>query len=445
MKNFRLNLIFRIFLIVGNILYSVYLYSSGQPIAIIILLSVICLLQFILLFRYIDQTNRDISRFLLSIKYSDFSQTFTQYNRGKSFTELNNAFNTIIKKFHETRSEKEEQHQYLQTVLQHVGIGLISFDKLGNVELLNNAAKKLLKIQHLKNITSLNKIGKEIGDKIFSIEHNNKTTININDNNEILQILVYATKFRLRNKLFTLISLQNIQSELEENEMEAWQKLIRVLTHEIMNSITPITSLSGTIHSLLENRTQDQILKLSELDDISLAVNTIHKRSIGLIDFVNNYRNVTKIPTPNFKIVKIKTIFDTVEQLIIPQLKEDSILFTQRVTPSTIEITADPQLMEQVFLNLLLNAIHSVRQVENPQIVISAGLDDRGKTIVRVIDNGLGLTEDVAEKIFIPFFTTKKDGSGIGLSLSRQILRSHSGSIRVKSKPNVETEFTIRL
>lgn len=444
MKNFRLNISLRIILIVGSILYTLYLYNTDQPVAIIIFLSAVSLLQFFLLFRYVDQTNRDISRFLLSIKYSDFSQTFTQYNRGKSFVELNNAFNTIIKKFHETRSEKEEQHQYLQTVLQHVGIGLISFDEDGSVELLNNAAKKLLKIQHLKNVNSLNKIGKGIGDKVFSIKHNDKTTININDNNEILQILIYATKFKLHNKLFTLISLQNIESELEENEMEAWQKLIRVLTHEIMNSITPITSLSGTINSLLENRTSDKILELSEVEDISLAVNTIHKRSMGLINFVNNYRNVTKIPIPDFKIVKIKTIFDTVEQLIIPQLKENSILFTQRVIPSTIEITADPQLMEQVFINLLLNAIHSVRQVENPQIVISAGLDDRGKTIIRVIDNGLGLTEEVAEKIFIPFFTTKKEGSGIGLSLSRQILRAHNGSIRVKSKPNVETEFTIR-
>ena len=329
--------------------------------------------------------------------------------------------------------------------MQHVGVGLISYNQNGEVQFINNAAKRLLKVTYLNNISSLSKISQNLTQKLFALEAGERITIKITDENDFIQLIIYATEFKLRDQKYILVSLQNIQSELEEKEMEAWQQLIRVLTHEIMNSITPISSLASTVQTILKTSVQEKEVPDPEsLDDINSAVNTIQRRSEGLIHFVNSYRNLTKIPKPNFQIFQISSLFERIKKLMSKELEEKGIKFTQCVTPDSLELTADPELVEQVVINLLINSEHSLEAQEGAAISLTASLDERGKILIKVTDNGPGIPEDVLEKIFIPFYSTKKNGSGIGLSLSRQIMRAHGGNIRVASKAGEETVFTLR-
>lgn len=445
MKSFRLNLIIRILLLCFSILLEVYIYYNTQFTATLGILLLLIIYQIISIIRFIDTTNKELARFILSIKYSDFSQTFTGMPKDKSFEALRDAFNEVINKFKSTRSEKEENYRYLQTVMQHIGVGLLSFDKEGKVELINNAAKKILNVPYLNNIKSLEKISKGLSETLLNLNSGDKKTIKIVDEDEIVQLILYATEFKMRNRNYTLVSVQNIQTELEEKEMEAWQKLIRVLTHEIMNSITPISSLASTINLMINSHPENEnVFSDEKLNDIIQAVNTIQKRSEGLIHFVDNYRNLTRIPKPNFQIFPIKEMFDRVEKLMKQKLIDQNIKFECTVYPPSLSVTADPEMVEQVLINLIINAMSALAGRGNPEIILSARTNERGKIIIRVTDNGFGIPEDVQEKIFVPFYTTKKDGSGIGLSLSRQIIRAHGGNIRVSSIPNKETTFTLR-
>jgi signal transduction histidine kinase len=261
-----------------------------------------------------------------------------------------------------------------------------------------------------------------------------------------LQLSIYATGFVLRQQQLILVAMQNIHNELEEKEMKSWQTLIRVLTHEIMNSITPIASLSATAYGLLKNNRECKMPQsVNEvIGDVRDAVNTIEKRSKGLLDFIENYRKLTRIPKPDFKIVQVKNLFERVANLMKDQLENQAIDFRMQVDPESLEITADRALIEQVLINICKNSVEAVDGVSHPKIELWAGTDGLGNPVVKIIDNGKGISEEVAEKIFIPFFTTKPQGSGIGLSLSRQIMRLHKGTLSVTSKPNVETIFTLR-
>lgn len=444
-KNFRLNIIVRVAVLGISITLLFYLIFYTMLYATIVVLVVIIIFQLYSLIYYAEKTNRDLSRFLSAIEHSDFSQTFIDTSLGSSFKDLYRSFNRVIMKFQSTRSEKEEHLRYLETVMQHVGIGLISYNQNGEVQFINNAAKRLLKVTYLNNISSLNKISQSLTQKLFALEAGERETIKITDENDFIQLIIYGTEFKLRDQKFILVSLQNIQSELEEKEMEAWQQLIRVLTHEIMNSITPISSLASTVQSILKNSIQGQSSPDPEsLEDINTAVDTIQRRSEGLIHFVNSYRNLTKIPKPNFQIFRISSLFERIKNLMSKELEAGGIKFTQCVTPGSLELTADPELVEQVILNLLINSKQSLEAKEAAEISLTASLDDRGKILIKVTDNGPGIPEDELEKIFIPFYSTKKNGSGIGLSLSRQIMRVHGGNIRVASKAGEETVFSLR-
>lgn len=444
MKKFHLQLIFRILLLSSTMFLVFYIFYNTELHATLFIIILTILYQIIALIKFINHTNDELARFILSIKYSDFSQSFSSPRLGKSFSDLSNAFNEVMKKFRETRSEKEEHAKFLQTVMQHIGIGLIAFDNKGKITLINNAAKRIFKIQFLNNIASLNRVSQNLGNELAAMKLGDKITIKLIDANEIIQLLAYATELKMRNEDYTLIAIQNIQSELEEKEMEAWQKLIRVLTHEIMNSITPISSLASTINTMISEPHKNNIFDSDDIDDIKSAMSTIQKRSDGLIHFVNNYRNLTKIPKPNFQIFPVKNLFERVEKLTEKKIKENGISSECLILPENLELTADIEMLEQVLLNLVINSIHALRNTVNAEIRLIARLNERGKTIIKVIDNGPGIPDEVYEKIFIPFFTTKKDGSGIGLSLSRQIVRAHGGNIRVSSIPNKETSFTLR-
>jgi len=366
---------------------------------------------------------------------------------GKSFEDLSHAFNEVIAEFKSTRTEKEEHFNYLQTVVQHVSIGIIAFTSDGKVDMYNNAVKRLLRINALRNIKDLKKIKEDLPEMLLKMRAGSKSLIKIIVQDEFLQLSIYATEFRLRNDEYTLVSIQNIHTELEEKEIESWQKLIRVLTHEIMNSITPISSLASTVKDILIEE-ENEKLKLHDMDEddvenVQNALVTIQKRSQGLLNFVEIYRNLTRIPKPSFKHFPVIELIQRVHQLLIPKFEELNINMTAKVLPEELMITADPDLIDQVVINLVLNSIDAVKEIENPKVNVYAGLSENNKPIIEITDNGYGIKPDILDKIFMPFFTSKKHGSGIGLSLSRQIMHLHKGSINVKSKPGEGTTFTL--
>jgi two-component system, NtrC family, nitrogen regulation sensor histidine kinase NtrY len=444
MKKFRIQSLLRILLIVATIALTCLSFNNAYYFPAIVLI-VLCAIQVILLFRLIDSSNKELKKFLEGISFSDFTQNINLSVLGGSYKELADEMVRILENIRQARIEKEESLRYLQTVVEHIGIGLICFNARGEVELINKSAKRILKISHLKNLDALDKKFDQFGEYLINFPSNKRQTYRLNSDGEILQLYIAATEFRMKSQEMKLVSFSNIQRELEEKEIEAWQKLIRVLTHEIMNSITPISSLASTVNVMLKDSAETNSIQEETVSDVRQAVNTIQKRSEGLISFVDKFRDISKIPKPNFQTVKVSELFYRIRLLSEPILSQKKINFSVEINPEHLEIIVDPELIEQVIINLVNNSVQAIDSKENSRILLKAEIDDRGRAVLKVIDNGSGIPEDLQDKIFIPFFSTKKEGSGIGLSISQRIIRAHGGSIWVYSKPNEETVFTIRL
>jgi len=447
-KNFKIQCTLRVLLLALTIFLFLSSILLGMPPPLAVILGLIIIYETYTMIRYVEKTNRDLSRFWDAVSHEDFSQTFSGAGLGSSFNDLKNAFNGVLKKFQETRAEKEEHYRYLQTVVEHVWTGLLCFQQNGDVELINKAAKRLLRITHLKNIKSLEPFSKELVNALLTLRPGEKILVRVKDNEDLLHFVIQATEFVLREHKFKLVSIQNIQSELDEKEMEAWQRLIRVLTHEIMNSITPIASLASSASEILSRDIGKDgtpgNTEVDSIEDVRGAVQTIEKRSQGLLHFVESYRKLTRIPKPSFQFCSVASLFERVRTLMNLQLNDKSIGFATSVEPATLEVTADPDLIEQVLINLLLNSIQALEDQTDPKIELRAFLDKRGRVVIQVTDNGPGILEEVQDKIFIPFFTTKKNGTGIGLSLCQQIMRLHRGTISVRSEPNERTTLSLK-
>jgi len=429
--------------------YLVYLISVNGISILLLVFVCLLLIQIHALLYVLERPQRDMARFFQAIEYSDFSQSFSFSSKDKSLQPLRIAFDRVIQIFRKTRAEKEAHFRYLQTIVQHVGIGIIVFKEDGKIDLTNPLAKKILGIPQLKHINQLGHLDPNFPKIVRQLESGERTQIQVKglESGDVVTLSLYATHFILQNESLTLISVQNIQSELEEKELEAWQNLIRVLTHEIMNSITPISSLASTAHRLLGKVSEDirKIPEISEsIEDVTQAIGTIESRSKGLLKFVESYRELTRIPKPEFEIVSVRKLFDHVASLMLAKFNDRSIRFIEHIEPETLEITADINLIEQVLINLLQNALDWTNSKQDGEILLNANMGEQGQPIIQVIDNGLGIQKEALEKIFIPFFTTKPEGSGIGLSLSRQIMHLHHGSISAVSEPGRNTVFTLR-
>ena len=385
--------------------------------------------------------------FLDSINYNDFTVTFSDNNPGSSFLALNKAFNNVMTEFRKSRVEKEEHYNYLQTIVQHISIGIIVFLPSGKVVLTNEALFKMIGLNSLRNLNELRHVNKDLPETLQNLKAGEKTLVKLFLDDNVSQLSVFATEFKMHNEAYTLVSIQDISSELEEKEIESWQKLIRVLTHEIMNSITPISSLAQTVREIMIEENQEQIalrsLDQDDVDNIANALNTIQRRSQGLLNFVELYRNLTRIPRPNFRYVSVKELVLRVRQLMLPRFEKDNIRFHLLIDPEQLMLTIDPDLIEQVLINLLLNACDAVKDIEQSWIKLEAISNNNGKVTIEIKDNGSGITPDLLDKIFMPFFTSKREGSGIGLSLSRQIMHLHKGTISVKSNPGNGATFTL--
>lgn len=442
-----MQVVLRVLLLLASLIAISLIWSrEGYMITTIVLL-VFVLLQTASLILFLEKTNSRLARFLASIRHSDFSSSFTDESLGKSFAELNHEFNQVIEAFKTNRAEKEEHFNYLLTVVQHVSIGIIVFRRDGKVDVFNNAIKKMLRLNHLRSIQELGAVKDDLPEMLLRMQAGDKLLVKVFLQDELIQLSINATEFRMRGETYVLISLQNIHPELEDKEIESWQRLIRVLTHEIMNSITPISSLTATIQEMItdpetgESRVQQ--LDSEDLESITAAVETIGSRSRGLLNFVEVYRNLTRIPKPNFRYFPVKELFVRATELLKPKIELHHIQCKWRVFPDDLMVLADPDLVDQVVINLMLNAIDAVKTRENPQISIVASQNVNNRITIDIADNGHGIKPDLMDKIFMPFFTSKKEGSGIGLSLSRQIMQMHKGAISVKSKPEEGTVFTL--
>lgn len=418
------------------LVFQTRIYAAQAAVALLIILETAAL------FRAVDQSNRDLARFFEAVKYGDFTQSFGGAGRGRSFRRLREALAEVMGAFQKARAEKEEQAFYLRTIVQHVAIGLIVFRPDGEVDLVNNAAKRLLRVAHLRNVHALEAVSPGLDQTLLGLKPRERTLIRIERPDELLQLALQASEFKLRAQDFTLVSVQDIRSEIEAKEVEAWQKLIRILTHEIMNSMTPISSLAATARDIAAKSGPDG--DPEAWSDIELALRTIGKRSEGLIHFVEGYRNLAHIPKPSLKPFPARELFARVGRLLGTPLGESGARFESSVRPESLELLADPVLLEQVLINLLLNAAEAVKGRPEARIDLAAYLDERGRPVIQVRDEGIGIPEENQDKVFVPFFSTKEGGSGIGLSLSRQVMLLHNGTISLSSKPGAGTVVTLR-
>lgn len=446
-SSFRVSVLIRVIIISLTTFLLVYLVSYNEKYVSAAIVAGAIIMEIIELFRFTTVTNKKITKFLESIRYSDFSSSFSYDNKlGKSFMELNKAFNNVAEAFRNERAQKEEHLNYLNTVVQHVTTGLLSFDNEGNVGLINSAAKRFLSIPQIRNISEILGVNVTLYKKLKQMGPGDKALIRVNSE---MNLSIHTTELKLRGRSYKLVALQNIHSELESKEVEAWQNLTRVLRHEIMNSITPIASLTGTLNEILSEDIKPigkELFGISDesLSDLEEGLQTIENRSKGLVTFVDAYRDYTSIPKPKFGLIKIDELFEHICQLLKREFKEIGIDFQSKILFNDLEITADRELVEMVLINILKNAKEALKEIEEPKVEMVARIDGEQRVLLDVKDNGPGIIPEAIDRIFIPFYTTKKSGSGIGLALSRQIMQMHQGTLSVKSEPDVYTIFTLR-
>ncbi|WP_186756393.1 sensor histidine kinase [Echinicola salinicaeni] len=442
--DYKVGLLGRVVLLSMTLFILSYAILNEAGVFITSLFIILVIAQLIFLVNYAESSFKKVRQFLDNIKQNNYSTVYPVKFDGTETDDLHIEFNAILAKLKEDQAEKEANYQYFRSVFQHLSIGLITFEEDGQVQILNTAAKRMLNIDQLSHIEEIEEVNKELHFAIKNLRTGGSELIKIAHPDGIMQLSVYVIELVLRDVKFKLVSLQNIQSELEEKEMEAWQNLVRVLTHEIMNSIAPISSLASTIKTDIQSQMdKGSNIPIHDVEDYLMGIATIEKRSEGLIDFVSDFRSLAHIPVPKFSAIKINELFEQLATLFSHQIDELSIKCEKNIEPEDLLLFADSSLIEQVLINIIQNAIHAVEESEEKKISLSAFIDEAGKIIIEISDTGRGIEEEALNKIFIPFFTTKQKGSGIGLSLSKQIMRRHKGNIQVKSTIGSGTTFKL--
>ena len=446
-KRLELGIFARLLLLFGLMYVAVYYLVHPSYVQVVFAGCLIVILV-IELAGYVTRSNNELAKFILAVKYRDFSQQFNEHHTNPSLKELHHAFNQINKTFRDLSSEKEGQYQYLQTILELIDTGIISYNQHGEVAWVNESFKQTIELPYLRNIHALRKRNDTLYQAIMALKPGANSILKLSVGKKNMQLLLSATCFKVHGETLTLIAFKNVSTALDETETEAWQKLLRVMTHEIMNSVAPIASLADTLrkHVRLEKEAvaEPPMHAASLLDDVEEGIGIIQSRSEGLLKFAQIYRNFSKISTPLLTRVYVQELFNSIGALLKVQLDERRIPLHISVTPPALVLQADTHLMEQVLINLVLNAAKAVRDRENPQIQLVARLDENERVVLEVIDNGTGIPPEIIDSIFIPFFTTHKDGSGIGLSLAKQIMHLHKGSIQVQSVENEGSVFRLQ-
>ncbi|MCX6287360.1 MAG: ATP-binding protein [Bacteroidetes bacterium] len=446
-RRYYLNISVRIILMmVTCILFALAVFRLPNP-SILTLLGLLIPIQAYFLIRYLNSINRKLEQFFIMHLSGDVTTSFTGSGRKDEFEGLYSYFRRVNDKLESSRVESEIRNNYFKTIVDHTSTGLISFTMEGRVELFNDAARKIFRINVLRTLEKLDLFKEGFSDTLKALKPGESQLINLIIDDDLLQLSTRKAIFRTGTIDLHLVSFQNIKSELEQQEIESWQKLIRVLTHEIMNSITPIITLVATLTRIFRHKETGILKSLGELTDQNLektmrGLDIIENRGNGLVHFVRNYRSVAILPKPEFQILNLNDMFTRINELHEDILKEKNIMVTIEC-PHSLHLQADGKLIDQVLINLFKNAIEAVNGILVPRIRMTAENTDN-QVVIEVEDNGAGITDYAMQHIFVPFFTTKEGGSGIGLSLSKQIIRLHGGTISVQSSPG-KTVFTIKI
>ena len=440
-RYFRWNVVVRIAIILVLGYTAVYVLTQTHFWLVSFWLTLALVITLVNLVKYVERSRRELAYFLLAMKQGDFTNTYHY----KKQSDLNYAFHEINKVMKDLRNEKATNLLYLQTVVEHVRVAVLCFDENYKVQLVNKAAKELFQRPYLTSVNSLEIVSPKVVAKIMSMESGERELIKVQIGGQLNNLSVLVTTFKRQGKTYKQVSFQDIKNELEEKEIESWQKLIRVLTHEIKNSVIPISTLSDVILQMIKD--EDDKPNLAKLDEESVedlvgGLETIETRSKGLANFVKTYDQLTKLPQPEFQQVNVKKMIERVQSLFKPDLEHRDIQL-HLFSPDDLQIEADPDLIDQILINLVKNAMEAVNGREKGIIRISA-MQTEQDVILTIKDNGPGIPDEILENIFVPFYTTKESGSGIGLSLSRQIMRLHRGNITCTSTEGEGTSFVLR-
>ena len=441
MNRVKLRILFRAIGLFSTLCLAAFLINRNHFAYLLILVPII-LYQLFLIYRNQLLLYKELDQFSQALHYRDFSRNFNT-GTNSELGPLYQNFNKISRLFQQVSRDKETQYQYLQKILELVNTGILSYESDSReIIWMNESLKNMLDMPYIKNLNSFAKRDENLYQAIDSLRPGQSKITTILSKKLSVKVLLSATAFQTNGIRYQLIAFQNINEALDETESKAWQKLLSVLTHEIMNSIAPISSLADTIKNRLSSF--DKRLDTDNgLADLELGISTIKRRSEGLLKFAETYRNLNKITKPNLQPVYVRDLFENLHSLMQPTLLQKNIELDIILKDPNLIFKADTTLIEQVLINLLVNAIDAVKNIHNPIITLNAEFIN-DKTIIRINDNGVGIDEDVLDKIFIPFFSTRKNGSGIGLTLCKQIMMLHGGNIQVVSKTGEGTSFILQ-
>jgi two-component system, NtrC family, nitrogen regulation sensor histidine kinase NtrY len=438
------NIFLRVFFLFITLTASAFILVKEWFVYLPVILPVV-IYQLVELYRFQRKTQSELAQFVESVHYRDFSRYFDVKHAPLELQPLRQGFNEINSTFKVISKEKETQYQYLQKILELVNTGILSYDEEeGKILWMNEPLKNMLQLPYLKTIHSLNKRDAGLYKDIISLRPGESRIGTAHLERNTYKVLLSATAFQTDGKLYKLIAFQNVNEALDETESKAWQKLLSVMTHEIMNSIAPISSLAETLKNRIKQSVNSLNNNTSSLEDLEIGIDTIKRRSEGLLKFAETYRNLNKITTPNLKKVFVRDLFENIQHLMQPTLDQKNIDMDIVLHDTDLQLEIDINLIEQVLINLVVNAIEAVKEKQDARIVLSAYLAANRKTVIKVADNGSGMTEEVIDKIFVPFFTTKKNGSGIGLSLCKQVMMLHKGNIQVQSREGEGTALMLQ-
>lgn len=439
-KNLYYNIIIRscliavLSLLVGWIIFHLEYYILGGIIFSLVVVAVIEMIN------YFNRTNEKIAFFFDAIRNDDSTLSFPDNKGNRTIRELNKSLNRVNELIKKTRIEQQQQEQYFQTILEHVSIGIITFNDTGLIFLSNTTAKNLLNYEHLNHIKQLERVDHKLYSTLQTIQPGDRKLVRINTNKGDIQLSLKSTQFKTPDNNFQLVAIQDIKNELDKNELDSWIKLIRVLTHEIMNTIAPITSLSQTLLGYYKGR-EDNQLSEKTINNTIKGLEVINERGMGLISFVDSYRKLTKLPEPVKKPILVRNLFESIITLINIEPNIRNIHFEIDIEPDELEVMADEKQLSQVMINLCKNSVEALNKNNGGKVILKGLINDQGRPQFVVTDDGPGIPNENLDKIFIPFFTTKESGSGIGLSLSRQIMQLHGGNLTVKSIKGKETSM----
>jgi two-component system, NtrC family, nitrogen regulation sensor histidine kinase NtrY len=437
-KNLYLNIVSRCLLLAATALIAGWvLFSQNAVIAGVIML-VLFIFQIIWLINFLNRTNRQIAFFFEAVKNEDSTLRFPVHTGNKAVNDLNSSLNRINELIKTIRFELQEQEQYFKAILEHVSAGIIVYNKTGNIILSNDAARTLLAYESLTHINQLMRIDKNLFAAVKELQPGNQKLVSFTGNSQLRQLSVKSTQFKTARENLSLVAFHDVKNEMEVKELESWIKLIRVLTHEIMNSVAPITSLSETILHYYTDL-NGNVPSEKVINNTIKGLEVINERGAGLISFVESYRKLTRIPPPEKKPVSLELLLDNTLTLINTLPPGHNIPITREVIPPDLQVLADKKQISQVLINLVKNSVEALKEMPEGNIKIKAELSNTGRVQIMVADNGPGIPEDLMDKIFIPFFTGKESGTGIGLSLSRQIMLMHGGTLKMESIPGKQT------